>query len=136
MSQPAHAQASRKDAWVGIVTALPAEARCLGQRVRAGARAELTPAVYLTVAGIGETRAMQAADALARDGAAGLMSFGVAGALVLGRVVESLLFGVTARDIVTFTFVPAALALVAVLASYLPARRASRIDPTEALRAE
>jgi predicted permease len=64
------------------------------------------------------------------------VTIGVVGALVLGRVVESLLFGVTARDIVTFTSVPAALALVAVLASYLPARRASRIDPTEALRAE
>jgi predicted permease len=64
------------------------------------------------------------------------VTIGVVGALVLGRVVESLLFGVTARDIVTFTLVPAALALVAVLASYLPARRASRIDPTEALRAE
>lgn len=64
------------------------------------------------------------------------VAIGLAGALVLGRVVESLLFGVTGRDLATFTIVPAALALVAILASYLPARRASRIDPTEALRAE
>jgi ABC-type lipoprotein release transport system permease subunit len=64
------------------------------------------------------------------------VTIGLAGALALGRVVESLLFGVTARDVATFTTVPVALALVAVLASYLPARRASKIDPTEALRAE
>jgi predicted permease len=64
------------------------------------------------------------------------VTIGLAGALALGRVVESLLFGVTARDVATFTIVPVALALVAVLASYLPARRASKIDPTEALRAE
>jgi predicted permease len=64
------------------------------------------------------------------------VTIGVAGAFALRRVVESLLFGVTSRDLATFTLVPAALALVAILASYLPARRASRIDPTEALRAE
>jgi ABC-type lipoprotein release transport system permease subunit len=64
------------------------------------------------------------------------VTIGLAGALALGRVVESLLFGVTARDVATFTLVPVALALVAVLAGYLPARRASKIDPTEALRAE
>ena len=64
------------------------------------------------------------------------VAIGLIGALALGRVVESMLFGVTSRDLATFTLVPAALALVAILASYLPARRASRIDPTEALRAE
>ena len=46
-----------------------------------------------------------------------------------------LLFGVTARDPLTFLGMPIVLALVAALAGYLPARRASRIDPSIALRA-
>jgi predicted permease len=64
------------------------------------------------------------------------VAIGLAGALALGRVVESMLFGVSSRDLATLTLVPVTLALVAIFASYMPARRASRIDPTEALRAE
>jgi ABC-type lipoprotein release transport system permease subunit len=49
-------------------------------------------------------------------------------------VVTAMLFGVTPRDPATFAGVVAALALIAVAASYLSARRAARVDPMEALR--
>jgi predicted permease len=57
-------------------------------------------------------------------------------ALFLGRVMERLLFGVEARDPVTFAVVPAILLAAAFVASAVPARRATRVDPTTALRAE
>jgi putative ABC transport system permease protein len=66
---------------------------------------------------------------------AGLL-IGVAGALALGRVMSSLLFGVRAADPTTFAVVACFLVAVAVLASYVPARRATRIDPISALRYE
>jgi putative ABC transport system permease protein len=62
--------------------------------------------------------------------------FGLAGALATTRAIASMLFGVTAADPVTFVFVGVGLAAVALLASYLPARRAARVDPCAALRAE
>ena len=61
---------------------------------------------------------------------------GLAGALLLTRVMSSLLFGVSATDVVTFTAVTGLLALVALLASFAPARRATRLDPLAALRDE
>ena len=61
---------------------------------------------------------------------------GIVSALGLGRLLESLLFGVTARDPVTFAGVAGALVLTALAACYLPARRATRIDATSALRGE
>jgi putative ABC transport system permease protein len=70
-----------------------------------------------------------------RLGAAGLV-IGIAGALAVTRVLDSLLFGVTATDPLTFTAVSAALVTVLVLAAYLPARRATRVDPIVALRAD
>ncbi|HEY6227995.1 MAG TPA: ABC transporter permease, partial [Verrucomicrobiae bacterium] len=61
---------------------------------------------------------------------------GLIGAVALTRFMSALLFGVTPTDPVTFIIVPAVLALVALAASYLPARRATRVDPLNALRYE
>jgi predicted permease len=61
---------------------------------------------------------------------------GVAASLVLTPALSNLLFGVRPMDVVAFTVMPLVLGTVAVLASYVPARRASRIDPIRALRAE
>jgi ABC-type antimicrobial peptide transport system permease subunit len=63
-------------------------------------------------------------------------ALGLAAALVLTRSMGTLLFGVTPTDPVTFIVVPLSLALVALVASYLPARRATRVDPVAALRAD
>jgi macrolide transport system ATP-binding/permease protein len=59
---------------------------------------------------------------------------GVAAALALSRLAESLLFGVSAADPLTYVGVAALLTAVALLACYVPARRATRIDPVAALR--
>ena len=64
------------------------------------------------------------------------MVIGVAAAASSTQVVRSLLFGVTPTDPLTFIFAPPLLLAVAALACYLPARRATRLDPTIALRAE
>jgi putative ABC transport system permease protein len=66
---------------------------------------------------------------------AGLV-IGVLAAWILRRSVESMLFGVAPDDPLTFGGVALLLAVVSLLAAYLPARRAARIDPTAALRAE
>ncbi len=61
---------------------------------------------------------------------------GVGAALWLTRVMETLLFSVSRTDPVTFVAVPLALIAVALLACYIPARRAMRVDPVVALRGE
>jgi putative ABC transport system permease protein len=61
---------------------------------------------------------------------------GVAGALALGRVLASFIYGIAAYDPLTFAAVAALLATVALLASIIPAFRAARIEPTRALREE
>jgi putative ABC transport system permease protein len=67
--------------------------------------------------------------------AAGL-ACGVAGALAASRALTTLLFGVTPTDPSTFAAVAAALTIVALLATYVPARRAAAVDPVKALRAD
>jgi predicted permease len=66
--------------------------------------------------------------------AAAGIALGVAGALLLTRVLETLLYGVGALDPLTFAVVPAILAAVAAMASFTPARRAASLDPITTLR--
>jgi putative ABC transport system permease protein len=61
---------------------------------------------------------------------------GVAGAYALTRAVRSLLFGVGSLDLAIFVIVPMVFAVIAVFACFLPARRASQVDPLVALRSE
>jgi ABC-type antimicrobial peptide transport system permease subunit len=95
--------------------------REIGVRMALGARAGsvialvLGQAAVLTITGI----------------AAGLL-----GAVVLTRYLRGMLFGLTPLDPATFATVSVAFLLVAMLASYLPARRAARVDPMIALRWE
>ena len=63
-------------------------------------------------------------------------ALGVLAALALGRVVRGLLFGVSGRDPTTLAVVTGILTVVAWLACYVPARRATRVDPLVALRHE
>ncbi len=70
-----------------------------------------------------------------RVAAVGLV-LGVAGAWALTGILDSLLFGIDARDPVSFLVGPSLLALVAVLACWVPARRATRVDPVVVLREE
>jgi predicted permease len=64
------------------------------------------------------------------------VAIGLAAAVALMRLMKSLLFGISPLDPVTYVAVPLILVTAAVLASYLPARRAAAVDPVEALRTE
>ena len=64
----------------------------------------------------------------------GGVTLGVGAALFLSRIVSALLFGVAATDPVTYLAASAGLAAIALIAAYLPARRASHIDPIAVLR--
>jgi ABC-type antimicrobial peptide transport system permease subunit len=64
------------------------------------------------------------------------MAVGILGAWILSRVLSSLLFGVAATDPVTFGGTALLLGVTALVATWIPARRAARVDPVEALRSE
>jgi putative ABC transport system permease protein len=64
------------------------------------------------------------------------IAIGFAGSLAITRTLQSLLFGVTATDPVTFAAVTLLLVTTALLACYIPARRAAKVDPVVALRCE
>jgi putative ABC transport system permease protein len=64
------------------------------------------------------------------------LGLGILAALALSRVLQSALYEISALDPLTFFSVPLALAAVALLAAYIPARRASRVDAVDALRVE
>jgi putative ABC transport system permease protein len=103
----AHATAQRTQE-IGIRLALGADRRTILRMVLAGG---------LRIAGAG-------------------LAIGVAGALALTHVLSGLLFGVSARDPLTFVVVPGALLVVALAACWIPARRAMRVEPVVALRGE
>src|SRR5499427_1840643 len=82
----------------------------------------------------GRLKRMFVGNALVLAGAG--VVIGLAAAAGLTRLMKSLLFGISTLDPVIYFTTPAVLIAAALLASYLPARRASRIDPIEALRLE
>jgi predicted permease len=64
------------------------------------------------------------------------LGFGLITAVGVTRLITNFMFNVAPTDLVTFMMVPAIMAIVALLAAYFPARRATAVNPTEALRAE
>ena len=61
---------------------------------------------------------------------------GLAGAFALTQTIRTMLYGVAPTDTLTFVLVPILLVVVSLIACWLPARRAAKVDPMVALRAE
>jgi putative ABC transport system permease protein len=104
-----------------IAYAVAQRRREIGIRMALGAQARQIRALFLR-------RGMIVA-------AAGLL-FGLSAAAAFTRLLQSVLFGIEPLDPITFTAMPIVLAAAALLATYLPARRALRVDPVETMRAE
>jgi ABC-type antimicrobial peptide transport system permease subunit len=105
--------------------------------VLAGAVAHRTKEIGVRMA-VGGTR-VQIVRMILRWGvtvAASGIAIGLGAAVALGPVLDALLFGVTSRDPVTYVVVAVTLATVALLACYVPAARATKIDPLIALRGD
>ena len=64
------------------------------------------------------------------------LAIGLPAAFLLSRVMSTVVFGITTRDPLTFMALPAAILLVTMAACYVPARRASRVDPAVAIRTD
>jgi putative ABC transport system permease protein len=87
---------------------------------------------------LGATRSIVLADVLRQAATIAMigLGLGLVGAWFASQLVADFLFGLTARDPFTLAVTALALAITAMLAGYLPARRASRVDPAVTLRAE
>lgn len=97
----------------------------LGHDLRYAARALGTDAACLVRLVSGQGLSLAAAG----------LAIGLVGAVWVTRFLESLLFGITTRDPMTFLAVVVAFLLAALVACYVPARRATRVDPVTSLRA-
>jgi ABC-type antimicrobial peptide transport system permease subunit len=106
----------------GVISYTVSQRRCeIGVRLALGAQQSALKRMFVR-SGLG----------LAASGVA----IGLLAAAGLMRMMKSLLFGISPLDPFTYTAAPLVLAAAAVLASYLPARRAANVDPVEALKAE
>jgi putative ABC transport system permease protein len=87
---------------------------------------------------VGATRSDISAQVLKEAGrliAIGVL-FGLVAALALGKIITSILFGIDPHDLLTFSVIPLALTAIALIAAWIPAHRASRVNPLSALREE
>ncbi|MEY2575219.1 MAG: hypothetical protein QOF80_706 [Verrucomicrobiota bacterium] len=123
---------------IGIFSAFALTLACLGIY---GVIAYLVTQRYKEIGirmALGATRANILQLILARTfklTALGILA-GLIAAFFLSRFLSSILFGITAHDAITFVAVPLCLITIALLAGYLPARRATRVDPVTSLRYE